>query len=374
MAKTTHNRNVDEQYREVLSDVLETGTVKSDRTGTGTMSVFGRMLRFDMALGFPLVTLKKTNFRPILHELLWMLDSVDQSYRERGFGPDNIKYLCDNKVSIWDEWPYKHYAENCTDLDYLARSFNAYADGSFIDEYRNMDIKEFAEKIRTDDEFAREWGKLGNVYGQQWNHWEGGVNQIRDAVEALKKNPDSRRIMVTAWNPTDVPDALLPPCHYAFQYWTRPMDVRERMDAAGLTDLEVKGDFATDQVYEAIVAIHEALDRAGAPSRKLSLMFQMRSVDLGCGISFDIASYATQLMMMAQVVGMVPDELVVCTGDTHIYSNHIEQMKRVVKLPAFPLPTLTLNSKVKHISDFRYEDFTLNDYQSGPFIKLPIAV
>ncbi|RYF06222.1 MAG: thymidylate synthase, partial [Deltaproteobacteria bacterium] len=230
-----NDRNVDEQYRSVLRDVLKNGVTKSDRTGTGTKSVFGSLLRFDMAQGFPLVTLKKTNFRPIVHELLWMLDSVDGSYAERGFGPHNIKYLCDNDVAIWNEWPYKRYVEQNTDLDYLVRDLDA--DGK--ESYRDYTLKEFAAKVKADDAFAHAWGGLGPVYGQQWRYWADGVDQVQDAIDQLRSNPDSRRIMVSAWNPSDLPEQLLPPCHYGFQYWSREMDLGERLAAAGRTELQV---------------------------------------------------------------------------------------------------------------------------------------
>ena len=369
--------NVDEEYRKLINTVLEKGVVKEDRTGTGTTSMFGHMMRFNMALGFPLVTLKKTNFRPILQELLWMLDSVDPSYQERGFGPHNIKYLCDNNVTIWNEWPHKNYVDNCTDLDYLRRSYHTYADGSFVDEYVSYDLKEFAEKIRQDDEFARAWGDLGPVYGQQWRYWQGGVDQIEAAVQMLKNNPDSRRIMVTAWNPGDLPEQLLPPCHYCFQYWTRPMTLIERCESLphwSLVREEIKSgvpgrvDFTSKSAVEEYLACHKA------PTRKLSLMFNMRSVDSVLGMPFDIASYGLQLIMMAQAVNMVADELIVVSGDTHIYSNHLADIPQFIDRKAFSLPKVKINPTRTNMKSFRFEDFELTGYQSHPAVKFPIAV
>lgn len=359
--------NVDEEYRAMIRKVLRNGVDKGDRTGVGTRSMFGHLMRFDMSLGFPLVTLKKTNFRPILQELLWMLDSVDASYRERGFGPHNIKYLCDNNVTIWNEWPHKAYAENNTDLEYMVANED-------YTEYRPYDLKEFAEKIRQDDEFARIWGELGNVYGQQWRYWQGGIDQVQQAVDLLKNSPDSRRIMVTAWNPADVPDALLPPCHYCFQYWSKEIPLLDRIKMhhnwPNMCE-DMKSGTMDPEDTDMLLAICE---KANIPKRKLSMMFNMRSVDTVLGMPFDIASYALQLMMMSWVTNMVPDELLVVSGDTHIYANHMENLPEFIDRPARPLPTVRIRPGKKDMKSFRFEDFELANYDPHPAVRFPIAV
>lgn len=350
--------NLDTQYINLLKDVLENGVKKADRTGVGTYSVFGRTMRFNMAEGFPLLTTKKIFTKAMFHELLWFIQ-----------GGDNIKYLVDNDVRIWNEWPHQRYND--------------------MNPQKQMEMDEFIKNIKENREFAKTWGDLGPVYGKQWVDWKGhdegykhaymqsnspGINQIDQVIDALKNNPDSRRIMVTAWNPSDLPKQLLPPCHYAFQLWTKELSASEREDhyakIHGFTD-EQRCEMNPNCIDE---EVHAIMDDYGVPKRSLSLMFQMRSVDCFLGMPFDIGSYAGLLTMIAHCVDMVPHELVVNSGDTHIYLNHVEQVKEQIERSHFPLPTLTFNPLTKNIYEIKYEDFILNDYQCHPSIKADVAI
>lgn len=263
-----------QQYLDLLRHVRDNGVRKSDRTGTGTVSVFGYQMRFDLAEGFPCLTTKKLHLRSIIHELLWFLN-----------GDTNIKYLNDNGVTIWDEW-------------------------------------------------ADPAGDLGHVYGYQWRSWptpDGGhIDQIRQLVDSLKNNPDSRRHIVSAWNVADIPNMALPPCHALFQFYV----------ADG----------------------------------KLSCQLYQRSADLFLGVPFNIASYALLTMMMAQVTGLEPGEFIHTLGDTHIYLNHLEQVETQLSRTPCALPTMRINPEVKDIFGFRYDDFSLEGYDPWPGIKAPISV
>lgn len=263
-----------QQYLNLLQHILDHGTKKTDRTGTGTTSVFGYQMRFNLSEGFPLVTTKKVHLRSIIHELLWFLQ-----------GETNIKYLKENGVSIWDEW-------------------------------------------------ADENGELGPVYGKQWRSWEGAngvvVDQVKDLIEQIKKNPDSRRLIISAWNVADLPKMALMPCHTIFQFYV----------ADG----------------------------------KLSCQLYQRSADVFLGVPFNIASYALLTLMIAQVCDLEPGDFVHTFGDVHIYSNHMEQVQLQLSRKPYPLPTMKLNKDVKNIFDFKFEDFTLENYQCHPAIKAPVAV
>jgi thymidylate synthase len=261
------------QYLDLLDHVLTTGVRKSDRTGTGTRSVFGYQMRFDLAEGFPLVTTKKVHVRSIIHELLWFLR-----------GETNVQYLRENGVTIWDEW---------ADPD----------------------------------------GELGPVYGKQWRSWEGAggeVDQMRDVVEQIKTNPDSRRLIVSAWNVSDVPRMALPPCHLLFQFYV----------AEG----------------------------------RLSCQLYQRSADTFLGVPFNIASYALLTMMVAQTTGLEPGDFVHTLGDAHLYDNHLEQAALQLTRTPLPLPTMRLNPAVTDLFAFRFEDFALENYEPHPHIKAPVAV
>ena len=269
-----------QQYLDLLQHILDTGVSKSDRTGTGTTSCFGYQMRFDLSDGFPLVTTKKLHLKSIVYELLWFLR-----------GETNVQYLKEHNVSIWDEWADEH-------------------------------------------------GELGPVYGKQWRSWTGAdgktVDQITQVIDQIKKTPDSRRLIVSAWNVADLPEMALMPCHALFQFYVAPGKGKE------------KG--------------------------KLSCQLYQRSADVFLGVPFNIASYALLTMMVAQVCDLEPGEFIHTFGDVHLYSNHLEQAKLQLTRTPYPLPTMKLNPAVKNIFDFKFEDFTLENYQSHPAIKAQVAV
>jgi thymidylate synthase len=303
------------QYLELLQDIKDNGIKKADRTGVGTISVFGRQLRFDLSEGFPLLTTKKVFLRGIIHELIWFLQ-----------GSSNIKYLVDNDVHIWDEWPYKAY---------LQSQGKEVPDSS--SEQWKTGIKEFTEKIKTDEKFAKKYGELGPVYGYQWRNWptpEGKhIDQIQKVIDMIKNSPDSRRIIVSAWNVADIDEmakAGLPPCHLLFQFYV----------ADG----------------------------------KLSCQMYQRSADTFLGVPFNIASYSLLTMMIAQVTGLKPGEFVHTFGDTHLYLNHFEQVDLQLSRVPKKLPQMKINPKVKDISSFTIDDFDLIGYDPDPAIWAPIAV
>ncbi len=272
-----------QQYLSLLQHILDNGVEKTDRTGTGTKSVFGYQMRFDLSEGFPLVTTKKVHMRSIIHELLWFLK-----------GETNIAYLKENNVSIWDEW-------------------------------------------------ANENGELGPVYGKQWRSWEGAngveIDQVKDLIAQIKKNPDSRRLIISAWNVADLPKMALMPCHTMFQFYVAPPNPLK-----------------------------------GEQKPKLSCQLYQRSADVFLGVPFNIASYALLTMMIAQVCDLQPGDFVHTFGDVHIYSNHMEQVNLQISRTPFPLPTMKLNPDVKDIFEFKFDDFTLENYQSHGAIKAPVAV
>ena len=287
--------NLDKQYQNLLQDILDNGVTKSDRTGTGTLSVFGRQIRHKMSEGFPLLTTKKMPFRLIATELMWFLR-----------GDTNIKFLVDNNCHIWDGDAYKRYSDH------------------FIG-YEDVPNKElFIEQIKTDDEFAKKWGDLGPVYGKQWRSWEGfnsNTDQIANLISELKTNPDSRRLMVNAWNVGELGQMTLPPCHYGFQVYTRELSLTDRTQYKKKRD----GISRTFAPYT-----HQMLDGSNIPTRAISLMWNQRSVDTFLGLPFNIASYGLLLEILAREVNMVPDELIGNLGDTHLYLNHIEQAKEQI--------------------------------------------
>ena len=325
---------LDTQYQNLLKDILDNGIDKEDRTGTGTISVFGRQIRHNMQDGFPLLTTKKMAIKSIMTELKWFLK-----------GDTNIKYLVDNKCYVWNGDAFKNFKTK----------FNgpAIAKGKLFDE------KVFVEKIKTNDEFAEKWGELGPIYGKQWRDWN-GIDQILNLVNSLKKNPDSRRLMVSAWNVNELHEMTLPPCHYGFQVYTRELNLDERIDYLNKTTLNKSSDW-----------LEGHLDELGVPTRGISLSWNQRSVDTFLGLPFNIASYGMLLSLLAAEVNMIPEELIGNLGDTHLYLNHIEQAKEQLSREPKPhLPKLKLSNVDIVEGEFNYE---ILHYHCHPTIKAPLS-
>jgi thymidylate synthase len=351
---------LDKEYQMLLEYILGNGVEKKDRTGTGTLSVFGWQIRHKMSDGFPLLTTKKMAWKSIVTELLWFLK-----------GDTNIKFLVDNDCHIWDGDAFANYYRN------FEKYLNTLPEGSEVEFIINKD--KFINKIKTDDEFAKKWGELGSIYGKQWRrwetddldapryeHWKKDIDQIANLINDLKTNPDSRRLMVNAWNVGELDQMVLPPCHYGFQVYTRELSHKERCDLFGHND-------SLDRDY----SYSKWLDDNGYPKRAISLMWNQRSVDTFLGLPFNIASYGLLLEIIAKAVNMVPDELIGNLGDTHLYLNHIEQAKEQIGREPFKLPTITLPSSLQPNSGnwdkLVFEDFYLNNYQSHPSIKAPLS-
>ena len=322
---------LDKQYQTLLQTILDFGVDKGDRTGTGTKSIFGYTIRHKMSEGFPLLTTKKMAWKTMVTELLWFLR-----------GDTNIKYLVDNDCHIWDGDAYKNY------LDQTQH------EASYTKE-------EFIDLIKTNADWANVWGELGPIYGKQWREWESvdtsqywqedwsskDTDQIKNLINELKTNPDSRRLIVSAWNVGELHKMILPPCHYGFQLYTRPTTRDEKIVNPG-------------------------------KYRALSLMWNQRSVDTFLGLPFNIASYGLLLEIIAKEVDMIPDELIGNLGDTHLYLNHIEQAKEQIDRTPYELPTLKIENEVKWkegdcLPTYSVSDFTIENYQSHPSIKAPLS-
>ena len=299
------------QYLDLIRHIRDNGVLKEDRTGTGTKSIFGYQMRFDLSEGFPLVTSKKVHLKSILHELLWFIR-----------GDTNIRYLVENGVGIWNDWPYQSWL----------RSTGQEALYPMYSPAWKVKMKEFIQRIKDDADFAKEFGDLGPVYGHQWRNFE-GVDQLAQVVEDIKSNPDSRRLIVSAWNPKDIPVMVksgLPPCHSLFQFYVT--------------------------------------------EGRLSCQLYQRSADVFLGVPFNIASYALLTLMIAQVTGLKPGDFVHTFGDAHLYSNHMDQVEEQLSRTTFPLPTLAINPAVTNLFDFVYDDFELIGYQSHDATSAPVAV
>jgi len=329
LAKPYSMNNLDKAYQALLQDILDNGVEKTDRTGTGTISVFGRQIRHKMSEGYPLLTTKKMAFKTMVTELLWFLR-----------GDTNIKYLVNNGCHVWNGDAFKNYLSKTNEYK-----------GNWPDT-----IEEFINKIKTDDEFAKKWGELGPIYGKQWRKWEyqygdeyneghhlptlkKQIDQIQNLITDLKTNPDSRRLMVNAWNVGELDQMTLPPCHYGFQVYTRLTTREEKIVNPG-------------------------------KYRAISLMWNQRSVDTFLGLPFNIASYGLLLEMIADEVDMIPDELIGNLGDVHLYKNHIEQAKEQITREPMQLPTVHVRDGIFCSSPV---DVILENYQSHPAIKAPLS-
>ena len=361
------NNNVDKQYLDLVNEVIEHGEVKKTRAGK-TRSLFGKQLRFNLKDGLPMLTSKKMFTKGVLHELLWFIK-----------GDTNIKYLVDNGVHIWDDDAYRYYLE----LTKYWRGPNGLEDVYDKETFLKMvKLGSYSEKILNQDKSQYHYGDLGPVYGYQWTNWN-GHNQIEEVIETLKKNPNDRRMIISAWNVGDIPDMALPPCHFCCQFYTKKMTEVERwnyFEAHMLKEDNEEGRYnlyvsrGENYIKGSLVAY---LDRMNVPSRKLSCMWHQRSVDILLGLPFNIMSYAVFTHMIAQCVNMDVDELIFDGGDVHVYENQIETYLSTQKLnhpKLYSLPTLVLNKDIKNISDFTYDDIKIEGYQSYSKISYPLSV
>lgn len=342
------------QYLALMQDILDNGVVKKDRTGVGTLSVFGRQLRFDLKEGFPLVTTKKVHLKSIIHELLWFLN-----------GDTNVKYLQENGVKIWNEWS-----------DEEGNLGPVY--GKQWREWRDCKVVECHDVRRTQQLMQRGYKYIGNMKedGTTYLVYEKAHDQISKVIQQLREDPDSRRIIVSAWNVGDLDDMALNPCHNYFQFYTTEMTLLERLDWYEVNEPEkfANAPLINHEDIDSEERLHETLDSEGIPRRKLSCFYMMRSNDYLLGAPFNVASYALLTHMIAQQLNMVPDELVYSGVDVHLYSNHLEQAKLQLTREPYPLPKLVIKRKPDSIFDYKFEDFELVGYQSHDTIKAPIAV
>ena len=402
--------NVDEQYLNLLKDILDNGIEKNTRSGK-VLSVFGRTIRFDVKDKLPILTTKKVFTKGIIHELLWFLS-----------GSTNIKYLVDNDVHIWDDDAYRYFKS----FDFrrcIAKQFGIDHDKNDNPKYyevfngeekfgtsvfsikysemvngkkycRTTNFSSYDEMIKSvsKEEFINnikrqaimcygiaygdffecrkiyDFGELGPVYGKQWRKWNDKTDQIRNIIETLKTNPNDRRLIVNAWNANELNYMALPPCHYSFQFYTRALTNIERLDWLCK--------YSNGEYDEWKSATSETLDKLNAPKYGLSLMWNQRSVDTCLGLPFNIVSYCILLYLIAQCAGMVPDELICSLGDCHVYENHIEMAKEQLSRDAYKynLPTLRLNTDIKNIDEFTYNDIHIDNYESYPSIKFTLSV
>jgi thymidylate synthase len=382
---------LDEQYIDLLKDVLENGAEKNTRNGE-VLSVFGRTIKFNFKDGkFPLLTTKKMYWKGIVTELLWFLR-----------GDTNIKFLVDNDCHIWDGDAYKRYVNHWGNpIDPV--NFELYTRLDLHPDKRLFTQEEFVNKIKTDDEFAKTWGELGPIYGKQWRRWKGNgspltkdyegnvssylvksIDQIANLINELKTNPDSRRLMVSAWNVGELDQMVLPPCHYGFQVYTRELSDIERLawmknnrPKVILPGRDLNVEFSMDEWFRPY----------GVPKRAISLMWNQRSVDTFLGLPFNIASYGLLLEIIAKTVNMIPDELIGNLGDVHLYSNHVEQAKDQIWRKPYELPKLNINTEFwqtesgecgvgplkTNLMELEISDFQIENYQSHPTIKAPLS-
>lgn len=375
---------LDKDYQDLIKDVLENGVVKKDRTGTGTISVFGRQIRHKMSTGFPLLTTKKIPFKTMVTECLWFLR-----------GDTSIEYLLKNDCNIWTGDAYKNYRSKSKDIALpenlyrnLIDDLNKNAMFPIDNPSRMLSQEEFINKIKTDNEFAKKWADLGPVYGAGWRRWESietkydefgenhyevktrKIDQIQNLINDLKTNPDSRRLLVSAWAVHDLPNMALPPCHFSFQVYTRELSDDERWELYIKSDLNIE----INGIPLELKHMRTPFYPKSLPKRTISLIFNMRSTDLGLGLPFNLASYGLLLMILAKEVNMIPDELIYSGGDVHIYSNHVDGLKEQLTREPFELPTVNiLKDNVDDIGEYEISDFELINYKSHPTIKLPLS-
>jgi len=396
---------LDSKYQDLLQDILDNGVVKSDRTGTGTISVFGRQIKHKMSQGFPLLTTKKMAWKTMVTELLWFLK-----------GDTNIKYLVNNGCNIWNGDAFKNYTKEVNQLidgymcgDIMGMQPHIEDMFSNPDDLTPLTQEEFIDKIKTNDEFAEEWGELGPIYGAQWREWhtktlikttlkdpltgndtyvqgDKWIDQIENLIEELKTNPDSRRLMVSAWNVGELDKMVLPPCHYGFQVYTRELTGEERWDLLKNKVGEVKFQLMVEDIVPFGGGLSEELQIYNIPKRAISLMWNQRSVDTFLGLPFNIASYGLLLEIIAREVNMVTEDLIGNLGDVHLYKNHIEQAKEQIgREPYKNLPTLNfspipsahfehhLDSFIDFVKELQPYQFIIDEYESHPTIKAPLS-
>ena len=396
---------LDSKYQDLLQDILDNGVVKSDRTGTGTISVFGRQIKHKMSQGFPLLTTKKMAWKTMVTELLWFLK-----------GDTNIKYLVNNGCNIWNGDAFKNYTKEVNQLidgymcgDIMGMQPHIEDMFSNPDDLTPLTQEEFIDKIKTNDEFAEEWGELGPIYGAQWREWhtktlikttlkdpltgndtyvqgDKWIDQIENLIEELKTNPDSRRLMVSAWNVGELDRMVLPPCHYGFQVYTRELTGEERWDLLKNKVGEVKFQLMVEDIVPFGGGLSEELQAYNIPKRAISLMWNQRSVDTFLGLPFNIASYGLLLEILAREVNMVTEDLIGNLGDVHLYKNHIEQAKEQIgrepykNLPILnfsPIPSAHfehhLDSFIDFVKELQPYQFIIDEYESHPTIKAPLS-
>jgi len=358
---------IDEHYQDLLATILSYGKEKKDRTGTGTKSIFGYTIRHDMTQGFPLLTTKKMAYKSMITELRWFLK-----------GDTNIKYLVDNGCNIWNGDAFKNYCKIVG--SYEEPDYDVHIDDPKENSIRLMTMQEFTNRIKTDVNFASKWGELGPIYGKQWRSWstrenvvightgdhnlfgEKVIDQIEELIEQLKNNPDSRRLMVSAWHVGELTEMLLPPCHYGFQMYTTELTELERQ--------EIFCNRLGKDLSYAKRLDHSDYDGADIPKRKISLLWSQRSCDVFLGLPFNLASYALLLKLIAAEVNMIPDQLIGNLGDTHLYLNHIEQAKEQISRDPMMLSELNVSNVNLLNGEF---DVHLHDYICHPPIKAPLS-
>ena len=398
--------NLDNQLKQLYEKILSQPRLKTNRTDFAGKSIFGYQMRFDMADGFPLTTLRKIHVKSLIHELLWFLSSYDDKYKK--FGNTNIKYLLDNDITFWTDWCYNNYKK--VKLDKFLVESPKNPDKKF----KCLTMKDFEKRIKEDDNYALKWGDLGPIYGKQWIDWGGlyeltektnkykethadtvlvdnlgiekvyikGINQIDNVINQLIDEPDSRRMIINAWNVSDLDDMMLPPCHLMFQFYTDVLSMQDRIDNCekNMSDEDVKEYMSKnniedwDEIKRNPVKQIKILDHFNIPERKLSMQLYIRSQDVYLGQPFNIASYSLLLHMIGKVVNMIPFEFILTMGDAHLYENSFKAVEELLKREPRDLPILKINNDIEDIYKFRIEDFEILNYEPHNNIKVEVAV